>query len=296
VDSNSSHPLNLQPGHWYGWQEIGNNEIVAPFACTPVFLLDTKPLKTGKGLLAVSFLAAIHPIRPSRVDLRLRVVHRRGDCLVGTWLDSSGTEHTGIVCTLTLSWLEQHCHMFTSRFPVWPAGGMPEVDVLGRYLEKTFGVREATFSCWATETSFAHDDPKTFKKLPMPKKHSFVSLGLELNAFDSYMVRRGVIPHQMEDKWFMYCTGNSIHMRRSWTGYLVYEIKFDLRGDGMYLQQLLINRNTKQYSGTDDNFDKALALFLLKTFLLRLPSQYPTKEDTENQALEVWSQIGSGPG
>lgn len=281
MDSNSFLLLKLQPGHWYGWQEIGNKAIEAPFACTPVLLLNAKPLKTGKSLIEVSFMAVIHPVQPSSVEIKLRVIHRRRDCLVGTWLDAGGTEHTGALTTLTLSWLEQYCHMFTSRLPISVDEGQSESDALATYLDSTFGARGATFNAWATEGSFSHDDPKTFKLWAMPKKLAELSLGIELNAFDSYLVRRGVIPEQMEDKWFIYCQEGSIQMRRSWTGYLVFEIKFDLRGDRMYLKQLLINRNTKQYSETDDQFDKGLALFLLKALLLRLPAEYPTKEGGE---------------
>ena len=39
MDSNSFPLLKLQPGHWYGWQEIGNNAIDAPL---PLQLLPEK--------------------------------------------------------------------------------------------------------------------------------------------------------------------------------------------------------------------------------------------------------------
>jgi hypothetical protein len=42
------------------------------------------PLKTGKGILRVGFVAALHPVAARRMLVGLRVVLRRADHLIGT--------------------------------------------------------------------------------------------------------------------------------------------------------------------------------------------------------------------
>ena len=285
----TSNPLLLEPDSWYGWQEIGNNHIAPPFACSPVFFLAVNPLKTGKGLLQISFLAAIHPIRPSRVDIKLRVTHHRSNCIVGTWLDADGAEHTGVLSMLTLNWLVQHCHQFISIFPIKmdleyqtfcfglsnKKSCPTQTEILTHYLANTFDVRDGVFQRWANEFSFGSNDP-SIKLPPMPSKRVDVALDIELNPFEAYLIQRGFIPQQMESKWFIYCKDKSIVFRRSWTKFAVYEIGFEVRGNGVCLQRLVINRDPDQYTSTDDGYDKKLALSLLTSFLLKQSGEFPT--------------------
>ena len=61
----------------------------------------------------------------------------------------------------------------------------------------------------------------------------------------------GILPRQMEDKWFLYMEGNKLYVHRSWTGYCIYIIEFN--EDGKHV--ITVNRDPQQYSCTDVNED-----------------------------------------
>ncbi|MFZ1039972.1 MAG: hypothetical protein WCA79_07110 [Anaerolineales bacterium] len=39
-------------------------------------------------------------------------------------------------------------------------------------------------------------------------------------------ITRGIVPHQMEDKWFIFLEDMQLNFHRSWTGQCIYQIKF----------------------------------------------------------------------
>ena len=76
----------------------------------------------------------------------------------------------------------------------------------------------ATAESWETE--------------PMPKERLCVDVDFHMSAEQFALLRRGHIPHVMEDKWFIYFDeGESeIRLYRSWTGYCidVYKRQFNI--------------------------------------------------------------------
>jgi hypothetical protein len=63
------------------------------------------------------------------------------------------------------------------------------------------------------------------------KRPGYEALFTDLNA-DKLM--EGLVPVEMEDKWFVYFEDGWLYFHRSWTGALIYWIKlFDMRGNKM---------------------------------------------------------------
>jgi hypothetical protein len=64
----------------------------------------------------------------------------------------------------------------------------------------------------------------------------------------------GVVPREMEDKWFVHRDGAHLLFHRSWTGYLVFRLNVDELGDGRVLfGDPLVNDNSDQYMGDDED-------------------------------------------
>ncbi|AWH53507.1 hypothetical protein C1924_10110 [Stenotrophomonas sp. ESTM1D_MKCIP4_1] len=97
-----------------------------------------------------------------------------------------------------------------------------------------------------------------WKNAPLPARHVALKLDFWLDAVDSACVRRGLIPLEMEDKWFLYCAGNTLYLHRSWTGLCIARVHFVPDGEGLRAVSAEVNRDPEQYAGTDDAADVAL--------------------------------------
>jgi len=68
----------------------------------------------------------------------------------------------------------------------------------------------------------------------------------------------------MEDKWFTFYEEPWLHLHRSWSGFCIYQVQFELIATGSYrVAQVIVNRDPEQYKGTDDKADALLLAVLL---------------------------------
>ena len=61
---------------------------------------------------------------------------------------------------------------------------------------------------------------------PMPDKHTLISLDRRFTAQQMQRIRTGLLPRQMEDKWFIYWSDGRLCFHRSWTGSCIYVARF----------------------------------------------------------------------
>ncbi|GGC67480.1 hypothetical protein GCM10011504_51800 [Siccirubricoccus deserti] len=268
----------LHPRRWYAFQTIPGERPDSAFRpCTPAFITEVTPLKSGKGVLRLGFVAALCPVAAERRTLDLRVVLHRADYLIGTFLDAGGCERTAIFREVDLPWLAHYATEFWSRFPPSSLehegiGFAIETWDAQTYLNEAFGPDENHVLNGTTAASFG------VKLHKMPKATAVIRLDRSFSEFDSYLIRRGVTPRQMEDRWFIYFESGRLLMRRSWTGLLIYEVVLEERGASLWARDARANRNPKQYGGTDDEDDKRMILNLIDELLLGLPARVPVQE------------------
>ena len=282
----------LVPG-WWCWLEV---PVTSPgFGASPIFVQHVEPLKTGKGLLRLSFIQAIHSGIARERQVVLRVQTRTDRHLVGTLKDDGGAIHTAILTAPDYGWLETYCPLLLRRRPpsdptFFIAGQpLPPGSVVTEYLDATFGRTPAQLMRGATAVSFGQDHP------PLPARHSFFILNQTYSPFDSWMIARGFVPAVMEEKWFVYMENGRLLFRRSWTGFLIYDIEATWRGGQLYLGQVRVNRDPEQYSETDDDHDRQLLNYLIVAVLLGEHATFPTQNQTtpEQAAIQAWALAGN---
>jgi len=106
-------------------------------------------------------------------------------------------------------------------------------------------------------------------------------------------IREGLLPQQMEDKWFIYWQDDALYFHRSWTGFCIYVVRFAVEGNSFRVVEADVNRDPEQYGETDDARDAKMISFLIDLLLLRQRGDYPSKKsDPEMEALEQWSSVG----
>jgi len=129
---------------------------------------------------------------------------------------------------------------------------------------------------------------------PMPEEHVVLSFQHEYSPGDYEKIQYGVIPEQMEDKWFIYFEENKLHCHRSWTGNCLYIAEFEVSERSSKITKLTVNRDREQYTERDNNWDCHFVVYLINLLLLHKPTPYPEKGDIDPEisAVQQWSQVG----
>ena len=136
--------------------------------------------------------------------------------------------------------------------------------------------------------------PTDWKTELLPAKRTTVELDRTFDAAEIEVIRRGLVPEVMEDKWFIYWKDDALFFHRSWTGYCVYVVRFASAGNSHRMFEAEVNRDPEQYSETNDENDAKMISFLIDVLLLHQDSEFPTDEKSpEAKALMIWSQIGA---
>ena len=90
---------------------------------------------------------------------------------------------------------------------------------------------------------------------------------------------RGLIPRQMEDKWFIYFHEEWLYFLRSWTGAYVFALRLDGSPAGVRVTDSWVNREPNENKGNDDEYDRKLLSFLVDALLLGKSVQFPLPSD-----------------
>ena len=77
----------------------------------------------------------------------------------------------------------------------------------------------------------------------MPEKRDSFILRRHFTPEQMATLHRGNIPRGMEDKWFWYMEGDTLFAHRSWTGFCIYQVKFE--PDDNHI--VTVNRDLEQY-------------------------------------------------
>jgi hypothetical protein len=109
-----------------------------------------------------------------------------------------------------------------------------------------------------------------WKTLDLPEQHVAISVDRVFSDREMQLIKLGLIPQEMEEKWFAYFSEDRLYLHRSWTGFCIYVVRFEKRDEQYIARELLLNRDRSQYRQTDD-FDDAEDVFGLIDHLLLHP-------------------------
>lgn len=98
-------------------------------------------------------------------------------------------------------------------------------------------------------------------------------------------IGRGFLPEQMGDIWFIYWKENTLFFHRSWTGFLIYVVRFSAEGNSCRMIDADVNRDPEQYKETNDEIDAERISYLVDVLLLHQDAVFPcAKPSSEKQA------------
>ena len=111
----------------------------------------------------------------------------------------------------------------------------------------------------------------------MPQETKVLAYSAAFSSEEFGRISRGLVPQQMEDKWFIYLEGDVLHFHRSWTGVCIYRVEFAIEGEKPRVRRSFVNRDPSQYKETDDVYDSKLLHFLISNLLLGKQVQFPMR-------------------
>ncbi len=110
------------------------------------------------------------------------------------------------------------------------------------------------------------------------------------------LLQLGLIPEQMEDKWFIYHDSDTLHFHRSWTGHKIFEVSLSPAGNGIQVKKVLVNRDPAEYTQPDDQYNVSLLHYLIDRLLLNkdIPFTTPASIEPDKQPFYQHAVVGHG--
>ncbi|PHM08898.1 hypothetical protein [Nostoc sp. 'Peltigera malacea cyanobiont' DB3992] len=102
-----------------------------------------------------------------------------------------------------------------------------------------------------------------WKTEPMPSVSKNITLEKVYSQEEFDLIAAGVIPEQMEDKWFIFYEAPWLYLHRSWTGFCIFKVRFEMVAENVKIAEVQVNRDPAQYSNTNDERDASMLGILL---------------------------------
>jgi len=135
----------------------------------------------------------------------------------------------------------------------------------------------------------------SWKRKPFTEGVS-IPFHLEIQKGQIDHINKGLIPQEMEDKWFIYYEEPYLFLRRSWTGQPVYRLKFVESDTGYYVSEALFSSDLAEKEKDDLEYQGKLAYFLVCNFLLGQKVPVPKPSGIEEPFPGVFQHHISGTG
>jgi hypothetical protein len=85
----------------------------------------------------------------------------------------------------------------------------------------------------------------------MPARHQQLRFSFSIRERDMRRLKYGFYPVDMVEKWFVYTEGSTTYFHRSWSGYCIFQIRFERIDLEYRAAEILVNREPRQFSIED---------------------------------------------
>src|SRR5665647_433355 len=127
----------------------------------------------------------------------------------------------------------------------------------------------------------------------LPSKCTTIDLNRRFSAIEMRKMRRGLLPEQMEDKWFIFWERDALYFHRSWTGHRIYVVRFVNEGDSCVRIEADVNRDPEQWTENSAERDAEMISYLIDVLLLHQKVIFPSDDPSiEKRVVREWSLVG----
>jgi hypothetical protein len=104
-----------------------------------------------------------------------------------------------------------------------------------------------------------------------------LQLNLRFSDRQFFELKKGFIPRDMDDRWFIYCENEWLYFHRSWTGLGFYKAKLNKTDEGYSIDELWTERNNVERTHEKDLYDiETISVLIDMLFRMRIPKNHKT--------------------
>jgi hypothetical protein len=134
----------------------------------------------------------------------------------------------------------------------------------------------------------------------MPESVARVPFADSYSAEEYAAIVRGLVPREMEDKWFIYEDRGAVYFHRSWTGACIFRVRFEAAKGRYRVAEVLVSRDPEQYAGgqteRDEQYEPRLLRFLIDNLLLGRQTPFPLPAGAPDAGSEIFQHHVAGTG
>ena len=115
----------------------------------------------------------------------------------------------------------------------------------------------------------------TRKALPPPAIRANLDFVESYSASEFELIKRGLIPEGMKDKWFVFFEEPWLYFHTGWTGASIFGLRFQHSTSGVSVVESWASRDSKAWGVKNADYEKVLLKFLIDVFLLGKSAYFP---------------------
>lgn len=124
-----------------------------------------------------------------------------------------------------------------------------------------------------------------------------ITFSAEFSSDELSLLEAGLVPKQMEDKWFVYFETPHLYFHRSWTGKPVYRVTLKSASNGtVVVSEALWATEFADAGNADPNYQPRLLDFLISNLLLKQSKPFPIPAEFKESTVGVFQHHISGTG
>jgi len=120
---------------------------------------------------------------------------------------------------------------------------------------------------------------QSWKTQPVPRVRADLGFAQTYAAVEFDRLKRGLIPQEMEDRWFIFFDEPWLYFHRSWTGACIYGVRFQRGEAGFTAVESWASRDAQQYKENSTDYDREVLSVLIERMLLGRPVPFPVRSD-----------------
>lgn len=135
-----------------------------------------------------------------------------------------------------------------------------------------------------------------WKRKPMPRQHMRIDFDYQFVADEMRAIRKGVLPYQMEDKWYIFYERGKqdkgkLYLHRSWTGLCAYLgcFKEDAEGGALLYR---IDVNPEFEHATEDRTREILSFFSIIGVMMLGREPLVNNSGSDADLIALWTNFG----
>ena len=135
----------------------------------------------------------------------------------------------------------------------------------------------------------------TWKNYPIDKPER-IEIALRFTGRQFSRLKKGFIPKQMEEKWFIFYENNWLYFHRSWTGFGIFSAQLINEQGSYVIKEFWAERNKEKYKNESAKVDIETISFLIAGELLRLNAGNIFDDQhfqTDKDVIRGWSKFGN---